>query len=82
MFQSLFWWNVVTYADITPEGENRGAFQSLFWWNVVTYRLAAPRRGDRGLVSILVLVECSYLQGGDQSLPGGGRGFNPCSGGM
>jgi len=37
-------------------------FQSLFWWNVVTYR-STPRSSPSGVrVSILVLVECSYLQ--------------------
>jgi len=61
-FQSLFWWNVVTYWPPHIDRRTyRAMFQSLFWWNVVTYAYGIFLRGADREVSILVLVECSYL---------------------
>ena len=62
-FQSLFWWNVVTYRRGPRAGRcPHSPFQSLFWWNVVTYRAGINLFLAADEVSILVLVECSYLR--------------------
>ncbi len=81
-FQSLFWWNVVTYGN-PPKGKMRCDHVSILVLVECSYlRGHHPGRGKQRCVSILVLVECSYLPFGRAPARRSRPSFNPCSGGM
>ena len=57
MFQSLFYWNLLSYSVYDQNNNGIVEFQSLFYWNLLSYlnRTCKPRGSF--LVSILVLLE-------------------------
>ena len=57
MFQSLFYWNLLSYDLIFSGSSSPSKFQSLFYWNLLSYHLAKGYGLGQCNVSILVLLE-------------------------
>ena len=82
LFQSLFYWNAVLKNLEVTTVTAFGMFQSLFYWNAVLKLYRAKSSQSTGLVSILVLLECSLKVNSIQMERGNIVSFNPCFIGM
>ena len=78
-FQSLFYWNLLSYAIGISQVYAQEKFQSLFYWNLLSYlMLLFPFTITLPRVSILVLLEPPLIQWKKKKYCLRLQSFNPC----